>query len=910
MARTASLRRRSGPPGPCRLSAAAPALSLLLAVPIAAATCGASLADGFPHPGEWPCYRGDQALDARARARGEIAAPQIAWKHFTGVLETHFVVEPGSTDTTVDVPGANIRWAELDVSDPRWGLSRPMGEIEGRRQPITVTSLVTYADVRPDLPGLEKLEFESGFAKPTQNGQWQPCVGRCLAWQDGAGVKLWETQPVDMLFSPLPLVGDFDADGKLEVAILPWYELLILDARTGAVKDRCRFTEGRSYGFFGVYDLDGDGRSEFLVQADFAKHVDVLGCRGGKLALLWRREIELDISNPQRILSAYPRPAADVDADGKLEVLFSAYNEAGDHRWHLSVCDGMTGATKANLSDEYLQGVVDVNGDGVAEVLTIETSGAGIPDRGTLLVRSLRGGEPRALWRRDHAAWQTWEPPLPPNVNSGATWAQRDALCRPSPRGARAVIRERVEGAPDEVLLRVGTWGDGGFAFDTTVRGRHLEAFAVSPEGALLAGCAARLGETLPIAVSGGQAQIVGSQCRWGPLSASAVVREAGEGPATIVVQGAGEELVALRPPAGDQPAAERWRIAGRGQSTAWPGEAKGPVLADLFGDGRRQILHATAAPSGCARLVASSLQPQEIWHHDFPTIPGTPPVWNTGGLILWQVGHLTHARALDVLVTVRRSMMHSEETYALSGADGRELWHRDRQVSNRGVGGTPFALADFDGDGLEDVASLHPSLVYILKGSTGQDLVAKDASWPGVPAQPVYWGLPIAGDLENNGSPSLLFATERRSMTGLVRRDGSLAWWDALDRSPQSLPAVGDFDGDGRMEAIGIGYDDGIRCYDTAGGKVEWRMPAPVPGNAIGSASADLNSDGRDEAVFAIGSTLCGVGSAGPGAGGSLLWRIELPVPVGPPSLADLDGRGKVSILVMGGDRYVYCVR
>jgi hypothetical protein len=59
------------------------------------------------------------------------------------------------------------------------------------------------------------------------------------------------------------------------------------------------------------------------------------------------------------------------------------------------------------------------------------------------------------------------------------------------------------------------------------------------------------------------------------------------------------------------------------------------------------------------------------------------------------------------------------------------------------------------------------------------------------------------------------------RSMTGLVDGDGSLAWWDALDHSAPELPAFGDFDGGGTLESIGIGYGDGVRCYNLANGRV-----------------------------------------------------------------------------------------
>jgi hypothetical protein len=83
-----------------------------------------------------------------------------------------------------------------------------------------------------------------------------------------------------------------------------------------------------------------------------------------------------------------------------------------------------------------------------------------------------------------------------------------------------------------------------------------------------------------------------------------------------------------------------------------------------------------------------------------------------------------------------------------------------------------------------------------------------------------------------------------------------------------------------------------------------------PVPGNVIGSASADLNGDGRDEAVFVIGQQLVCVGAGSTPAEGRVLWQLTLPAQTGPPSLAVLDKKGGLSILLAGADGFVYAVR
>jgi outer membrane protein assembly factor BamB len=882
---------------------------------VAAAQGGSAIDRSFPQPGEWTSYRRTGRLDAHSPLHGEITQPHVLWKQFVGTLDSWFVLTPGARHHTSQAAlNTSTSLSAIPTTLPGWGLQAPV-IVDGVPQPITQNCTTTYAHVLPDHPGYQKLEFESAFARPTTNGDWaHDCVGRCFAWENGAWKLIWQSDPIDALFAPQPIVGDFDADGSPEVAILPWKELLILDARTGKVKDRCHFTDGRSYGFFGTYDLDGDGKSEFVVQADFAKHVDVLGYRNGKLSLLWRKEIETDISNPQKILRVPPEPVGDVDGDGKREVMESVFNATGDNRWHLLVHDGITGVMKADLPDEYLRAVVDLNGDGAASLLTTHASGAGVPECGTLHAWTLQDGQPHALWQGEGMAWQTWNPPLPMHVNSGATVADQDVMWRRVEGRAWVVLRQQVRNRPGEVRLTTERWNGDHFELVSAVQGRHLEAMGMDArDGKVLVRTSCLQNQSLSVVSDYGTIAPLGTTSRGVPTVGVAVAQESASGRSIVIAPGpiGSEELVAFRVPGKGHRAQELWRVAGRGQGVNWPqGQMYGPVVADLSGDGRRQHLYATSAPSGCARLMATTLTNQPIWHHDFPTIPGTPPIWNTGGLVMWTTGHFRDKRTQDVLVTVRRSMMHSEETCLLSGHDGKEIWRRNRQIDNRGVGGTPFAIADYDGDGLDDVACLHPSEFYLLNGATGKDILAKPATWDGVPAKPVYWGIPIAGDFDGSGKASLLFGTTNRSMIGRVRTDGTLAWWDALDAATTCLPAIGNFTGHGHTEIVGLGFKDGMHCYDAMRGKLLWSMPSPTDQTAGELVSADINSDGRDEVLMTAGTTLYCIGSSPDGTQGTLLWKLDLHTWLGPPVIADTEGDGRASILMVGADGNVYCVR
>jgi hypothetical protein len=382
-------------------------------------------------------------------------------------------------------------------------------------------------------------------------------------------------------------------------------------------------------------------------------------------------------------------------------------------------------------------------------------------------------------------------------------------------------------------------------------------------------------------------------------------------------VQGAVEEQVTFQPPKTDGANVKLRHISGRAQGASWP-RSFGAEIADLAGDGRRQLIVADAGSSGLARISVKDLTGRIIWQHEFPRIAGTPPPNNTGGVFLWQAGHFTDPRRQDLLVTTMRSKMHSEESFLLSGHDGHLIWHRDKQISKRAVGGNSFAVADYDGDGLDDVASLWPSILYLLKGSTGKDILAMDAKWKQVYDKQVYFGHAVAGNFLNEGKPALFFSGQL--MTGVIRLDGTLVWFDALDKSPAYLPSFGDFDGDGSADVVGAGYEDGVRCYDLASGKVKWKMPMPVEGfgssfkihsdRVRGTASADLDGDGRDEALAVIDSKLFCFGSPSEGTEGELQWQVEFPALIGPPSVVSLDKDGRVSILVVGNDGYVYCLR
>jgi outer membrane protein assembly factor BamB len=914
----------------CRFS------SLVCALAIVAGH-GRSKAVEVQQPGEWPCFRCNPALDGHAAGTGDIRNPAIIWRNSIGSTVTRIALLPenDAADQQVTVPPqAPISAKPFDAS--RWAVPLPMGDIAGTRQPITPTSTTTYADVLPEVPGLERIEFESAFVTPTVNGQWQYGPGRLSAWRNGQWEEVWETGVIDYAFQPSPITGDFDGDGQLEVAVLPWKQLQIYDAKTGQLEQACKFTEGRSYGNYGVYDFDDDGKSEFLVMADFSKHIDVLGFREGKLTVLWQHQVELDIAHSKKIMRVLPDPVADLDGDGRSEVVINIYNDDGDESWKVVIYDALTGEVKAVLANAVAQGIADLDGDGEGELLTAATNGSHAPEFGLIRVHRLVAGQLQVAWEEDHAAWQSQHKVPPLNQQNYSAFGQTCAITRRV--GIADVVAVR-QWHPEKGEVEVSTrrWNGRSLEKGVSLVAADAEAIALGDDGAALIEVRTPTGVNRQIEVSKCRAEVLEPEPGTAadsphPLSPPTVVRVPGrEFPVVVVQDTSGSACVVFEAPHANQPTKELYRVSygfrdgQEGTELASPpvkmnnvqNTQFGPAIAALTGDDNRYLIVAGGTRSGISCVAAVDLATgKPLWRRELNRFSAGAHSWNFGGPMLWQVGNFTSKEKQDVAITLQRANMHTEETFLLSGQTGEEIWHRDSQIADRGFGGTPFAIADFNGDGLQDLASFFPDLTYIADGATGRDLLALRNYWTDVPLKPVYWGQPVAGHFDPNTSvPSLLFTRSNNQMVGRVRADGSLAWSDAYDKAGDGFPAVGDFDGDGAIEAIYFGFEDGTRCYDTATGRRKWTLDFGPKKKVSSAVSGDVNGDGRDEAVFVLDKELFCIGTDDSSHAGKIFWKLSLPCQTSSPILADVtatvEGQpsGRLSILVTGVDGFVYCI-
>lgn len=181
------------------------------------------------------------------------------------------------------------------------------------------------------------------------------------------------------------------------------------------------------------------------------------------------------------------------------------------------------------------------------------------------------------------------------------------------------------------------------------------------------------------------------------------------------------------------------------------------------------------------------------------------------------------------------------------------------------------------------------------------------------------YLSSPAVADLDGDGRPEIILGSGKTEKNMLVlHADGSSApgWPQGTPGEIASSPAVGDIDGDGDAEVV-VGsygkYDSKERLYE--GWVHAWhRDGRPVEGWPVRAgwgiestpALADLNGDGRLDIV--IGSTDRKV-YAWNGNGSSLAgWPQETGgIVTSSPAVGDADGDGNPEVFIGSGDGRVY---
>ena len=855
----------------------------------------------------------DPALTGRSGLKGAMTtAPEVAWSFPLAAYRGYLQVTPGGESTATACAERNPDY--LAQTAEAWGI-RPRKYVfdDGSVLDMRDSDAVRWADWLPD----KKLPQRVSWHGEGLNGRVRLEVFRNGPDQPEV---VWETAVTYKDFHrPQVLAADVNADGRLEVVTGSYYYLAVHSGQTGELLADIHYPH-RSRGFLGAINIDDEPGLEIVNIGNFQLAIESLDVVEGEIQTIWRRDIELDISRHRRAVQCPLTTLTDVDRDDRIEILFNLYNDTGDEQWHVVAFDALTGEPELDLPATYVLEAMDLDGDGLVEIICQRTSGLCMFGYMPLGIYNLREGEAVSRWSTERGFIPRIplhrQPPQLATFKTGGgarriAWGDFDGDGR---QGFVYATREPT-GRPFEF---VETWhgldADGeGWQDLWTVEaspGIRLTVETVSDlnrdgqDEALWSwvspgvACAEFKGHGADVQAQSFARNVTG---KWPVIAADL----RGDGRPLIVAAAPGDFVVAVEPPRDENEEPRLlWRVAGRGE-----GPEDGVLAADLDGDGTKEVILARPDEEGRASVVALRHDGSVLWSRSFSQFHGRREVYRLGGLRHLFAARLTDPERYDVVVNFMRTSMHSDESYALSGPTGDVLWHHDSAaVWNEegkptgkawGYGGFEMAFFDLVGDGREEMFFEYPINYWMADGATG-DLLRSRSMGKFFPDVVAYYGRPAVADLVPGGEPELLF--DSSYVLGVMTPEPKAVW--SHPTGTYQRDGIGDVKGDGRLAVGGAGYGGRFRCFDGATGEIRWEVP--LAGNFTSTVTADVDGDGRDEFLVGVDRRVVAVSETAEGDG-AIRWECELPAAPTTPAIADTDGDGLAEIIVMGDDGVVY---
>ena len=719
-------------------------------------------------PGEWHMYRRDHRLSGRSPMPGKITRPAVRWSYPLG----------GSENECFPVPGTGGRMDLLFAYGGCIVRTDGTGATIWKSRSYGINAIAAVEDLGGD--GTMEIACSTGYEVivlaaesgrllmrhpvgfPLSAGTPAPSIlchrfdkksrgmhliapmmsaKEVLVFDFRNGRRegvLAHTLWMDDAFHPTVAAADMDNDGVDELVVSKLCGLYVFNVLTGSMTGTVRWTSNgerhRNYGLTQLIDIDGDGAREIVIVAErVARHIAVIDNDGqGNLTPLWDRFVEFIYPNDTTELRHTGNSVADVDGDGKPELVVSLFNARHDGRWWLEVLDPVTGTLKLELPDRYLWGVQDIDGDGVSELLVGTELQRNPAPFGTVEVVRVKDLKPVKLWECDNArfAGRSLRPSggksnfRPMQFGHDETWTEGSgddttiflfiaapdgirSLAEVSWNNGRPVMRSTVLGSAGEFVMTALADVDGDGA---------RECVLSADNGRILVVRAGR-GVCATWTV-GFRLQLEGfSAARPGPMPV--VYRVPGDPRPFITTPDNTNTMHQVQVDPSGNAVVERWTSRGRG----WMGYDNyfhSAYVRDMDGDGEPEVMVVDPERKDCSGLLALSSDGSVKRSWMFPGIP--PPAPTRIGLYEWVVVPGESGPSI-IASSYASTSMNSEETTAID-LQGNVQWHRTEYGEGewgRGVGPwSAFSVLQRD-DGRPGVLFLAKDLLCHLDTRSGE---------------------------------------------------------------------------------------------------------------------------------------------------------------------------------------------
>ncbi|MBI5091997.1 MAG: VCBS repeat-containing protein [Candidatus Hydrogenedentes bacterium] len=590
---------------------------------------------------------------------------------------------------------------------------------------------------------------------------------------------------------PSLLQTDLDGDGVNEIVVETHSRMWLLDAVTGGVKQFYEWDVSpaniRSYGFVKFVDLNGDGSEDFLCIANFAQHHEVLLNKNGKLEKAWGYGWPESVTVGKVATTWADPPYADVDGDGKLEIVLSMFNSEGENAWLVRVYDAATGVLKYRMPGVDAVSRADVDGDGIAEIIGNETSD---PTR-----TSLKGA--RAYKVKDAKLEEIWRDDTAKSVAVKTKRQEKTAASTET-----AVVEK--EGA------QYGLEANKEKSFVLTA----LETSAPTVTYDF---------SRAPAVVGPGYPSLFAADLD-------------GDGRNELVLFQDSKVKVLKLDGAALKPAGE------------YPSTSE-PVLADLNGDGKLEIVLSTVTPDAQPIVEAKtpSLENKTLWRTQYPS-PGRTGLPQPRKAYL-RTAHFTGKPTPDLYVWAGTPVVRSSALDGLTGALLWDKGESPKLERWWGASMNYAATTDFDGDDKEDLVFTNPDYYCVTSGPTG-DFLLGPLFPPEIFKQPSQGLYTFPAILDQKQGEPTVCLVDGHYFQGAMSLHAK-PYWYKLPAPGENRAACEGFmklpDGTWLM---GFGRQNGnFACINVADGTVRWELP--VEATCTDTITCDVDGDGKPEFVF-----------------------------------------------------------